>query len=138
MNLQAYALVAGFCFGLWPFFLDRSGLTGNVASAIFIGVTFLFLLPFAWLGYSSPLAKANWTMLVVAAAFSAIGLLCFNRAIIQAPEQEKGSMFLTMIMAQLSMPGIYQIMSIRPIPVSKIAGIITAIITVLLLSRKSG
>ncbi|MBU4536479.1 hypothetical protein KJ603_00380 [Patescibacteria group bacterium] len=31
-QLRFLAVIAGICFGLWPLFINRSGLTGNMAS----------------------------------------------------------------------------------------------------------
>ena len=74
-------------------------------------------------------------MLVVAAVLSAIGLLFYNGMLTQAPKEKVGSLFLTMIMVQLSVPALYQIAMSRQLTASKAAGIVSAAVAAILLAK---
>jgi drug/metabolite transporter (DMT)-like permease len=135
MDLQVRALLAGLFFGLWPLFMNRSGLKGNISSTIFIAVVLVVLLPFSWNTDFSSLRQANWVMLVSAAVLSAIGLLFYNSMLTQASKENVGALFLMMIMVQLSVPAINVMVTSQKFSASKTGGIIAAIIAVLLLNK---
>lgn len=46
-ELHVRAFLAGVFFGLWPLFMNRSGLTGNISAAVFTVGVFVIVSPFA-------------------------------------------------------------------------------------------
>ncbi|OGU30376.1 MAG: hypothetical protein A2057_11975 [Ignavibacteria bacterium GWA2_35_9] len=46
-SLEIKSIVAGILFGIWPLFLNRSGLTGNLGTFVFATIVLLCVFPFA-------------------------------------------------------------------------------------------
>lgn len=129
------AMLAGLFFGIWPLFMNRSGHTGNVSSAVFCVATFIVVLPFAVksiLG-GAPLVSANWLMVLGAGFFGALGLLAFNYMLAGATKEAVGSLFIIMVMVYVAVPALYQIIVTGGLPLTKLAGFIAAAIAAYLL-----
>ncbi len=47
-ELQFKAIVAGVFFGIWPLLMNKSGLSGNVSSAVFGLGVLMIVAPFAF------------------------------------------------------------------------------------------
>ncbi|MGE5297781.1 MAG: hypothetical protein ACM3KM_01310 [Acidobacteriaceae bacterium] len=112
--------------------MNRSGLPGSVSSAVFSGVVFLFVVPFALKGGVATL-DANWVMAIGAGVVAAVGVLQFNGMLAKAIPQNVGTLFVLMIVVQVAIPAIYQVV-MTGLTVTKAAGFLAAIVAAILLS----
>lgn len=128
------AMFAGIFFGIWPLLMNKSGMTGNVATALFTLVCCVIVVPFALNGFEDmAMQNARWSFVVGAAVFGAIGLLLFNGMLAKATSQNVATLFVIMIVAQIMVPTLYQILVGGGVTVSKGFGLIFAVIAALLL-----
>jgi hypothetical protein len=136
MDLQVRALLAGVAWGIWPLFLNKSGLNGNVSSAVYTFFVLLCVLPFALAGIgSNTLAGTKWMLVIASALFGAAGLLLFNGMLAKATSENLGTLFIMMIVVQTAIPAAYQVvMNGRP-SLSKIIGLAAAFVAAVLLSK---
>ncbi|MBI2410146.1 hypothetical protein HYV30_03865 [Candidatus Kaiserbacteria bacterium] len=132
-DLQVKAVLAGLFFGIWPLFMNKSGLQGNVSSLVFGLAATLGVMPFALQSIGFTLPSANWLMVVCAGVFGALGLLSFNGMLASAPAEKVGALFVTMIVVQIMVPAIYQIYMAGQLPMTKVAGFVLAIAAAFLL-----
>lgn len=133
INLAVRALIAGIFFGMWPLFMNRSGLNGNVASTAFTVGVLICVTPFA-LGSLGNLGKPNWKMIIGASIIGSIGLLLFNGMLAKATPQNVSAYFAVMILAQVSVPAIYNIIETGKMTTTKGFGFLLAIISGVLLA----
>jgi hypothetical protein len=133
-SLQMRSMLAGLCWGIWPFLLQRSRLTGDFSSFAFTVVILVCVAPFA-LKNVGDLSQVNWLMLIGAAICSATGLRSFNGMIEKATSQNLGSLFVLMIVVQISVPAIYDVVSNGGITVSKGIAFVLAVVVVVLLNK---
>ncbi|NTU67031.1 MAG: hypothetical protein HGB08_03870 [Candidatus Moranbacteria bacterium] len=134
-NLQVKAILAGMFFGIWPLFMNRSGLTGNVSSVMFCMAVLIGVSPFAIYSNGLSIPTANWTMVALAGFFGAIGLLSFNSMLSNATPQNVGTLFVFMIVVQIVVPALYQTIMDGNISIRKIGGYTAAITAAFLLSK---
>lgn len=132
-KLQILASFAGVCFGVWPLFMNRSGLNGNVASAAFSTFVLIGVLPFALYSSGGMLPKANWLMVVGAGIFGVLGLLSFNGMLAGASLNNVGTLFVLMTVIQIVLPALYQVTMTGELPITKLAGFVAATIAAYLL-----
>jgi hypothetical protein len=66
-ELQIKAVLAGVFFGIRPLLMNRSGLNGNVSSAVFSLACLVGTMPFALRSMGNSLMTANWP--IIAAQF---------------------------------------------------------------------
>jgi hypothetical protein len=133
-SLQIKAALAGVFFGLWPLFMNRSKMTGNVSSAFFSLIVFVCVLPFA-LGGLKSMDGINWKMVAAAGIAGAIGVLFFNGMLAKATKENVGMLFVIMIVVQTTIPAMnYAIMNGGMSP-SKIIGFVMAFTAAILLTR---
>lgn len=132
-SLAVKALIAGIFFGLWPLFMNRSGLNGNVASIAFTIGVLVCVTPFA-IGSLRGLEKTDWNMAIAASIVGAIGLLLFNVTLSKATPQNVSTYFAVMILAQVSVPAVYNIIVTGKLTASKGLGFLLAIISGVLLA----
>jgi len=134
-DLVLKSVMAGLMFGIWPLLMQRSGLSGNVSSAIFAGVAFLIVVPFAiHSGVIGAIKLAPLPMLgLVAGIFGGIGLLFLNGMLAKVSVEQVGIMFVIMILVQLMVPVLYQFAITGDYSVQKIVGVIAAFVAVILL-----
>lgn len=133
-ELQIKAILAGVCFGVWPLLMNRSGLSGNVSSAVFALGALIVVSPFALCELNSISANVIWTMAVGACVFGGIGLLLFNGMLSKATPEKVSSLFLLMIMVQIATPALYQIVQDGGLTTSKGVGFAAAILAAFLLT----
>lgn len=136
MELQIKAALAGIAFGIWPLLMNRSGLNGNFASLLFTIVILVFVAPFA-IGNVPDTSKANWPMLVGAGIISGLGLLAFNAMLTKATVQNVSSLFVIMIVVQISLPAIYDIAINGGMTATKSLGFILALGAAILLTKQT-
>jgi hypothetical protein len=106
--LQVRSLLAGLCFGIWPLLMQRSGLTGNFSSFVFTAIVLVCVTPFTF-GNVGSLTSVNWGVTVAAGIFSSIGVMSFNGMLAKATPQNVSSLFVLMIVVQVSIPAIYSV-----------------------------
>lgn len=136
-KLLLYSLVAGVCFGVWPLFANRSGLsTGNMLTLLILCVATLFVSFFAFAEpESKSMGSAKWGMVIAAGLISAVGMMFFNAMLAKAEPKEVGGLFISMVLVQTAVPVIYQVvMDKKPTDV-QICGFILAIIAVVLINK---
>ncbi len=126
-DLVIKAVLAGIFFGVWPLFMNRSGLGGNVSSAVFALIVFIMVFPFAIKSIGFSLPAGNWLMVVLAGIFGALGLLSFNGMLAGVSSERVGSLFVVMIIVQIAIPAIYQVFMTGELPVTKAMGFILAV-----------
>jgi len=137
MNKQLIllAIAAGFSFGIYPLFLNKSQLSGTVMSAIFTFLVFLCLSPFL-IGQMKPLVEANWWMLSVAAVSSAIGMFCMTRFIATSTPSVVSTLIVLMVVVQALVTSSYQIVVDKGLSLAKGAGFLCALAAIVLLNKK--
>lgn len=133
-SLEIKSIVAGILFGIWPLFLNRSGLTGNLGTFVFATIVLLCVFPFA-ANSLQDIASARWIWAVCAGIFGALGLLAFNSMVAKATPQAVGTFIVLMIIAQIAVPAIYQAIMTGGLPFSKIAGFVLAAVAAVLLLK---
>lgn len=132
-ELHLRAVLAGVFFGIWPLLMNRSGLTGNVSSAVFALGALIVVSPFALYEFSGATISVVWTMVVGACIFGGLGLLAFNGMLSKATPETVGSLFVVMIVVQVATPALYQVINGGGLTVSKAIGFAAAILAAFLL-----
>lgn len=131
-SLEIKSIIAGILFGIWPLFMNRSGLSGNLATFIFAVVVLLCVFPFA-AGSLQNIGKVHWILVITAGIIGAFGLLLFNGVLSKATPQNVGVLIVLMIIVQTIVPAVYQAIMSGGLPFTKIAGLVLAAAAFLLL-----
>lgn len=137
-NLIVKAVVAGLFFGVWPLLMNRSGMSGNVASLVFSAVVLLCVIPFALrpvMSGNAELAQASWAMAILAGVAAAVGMMVFNGMLAKATPQSVGTLFVLMILVQTTVPVVYVAVMNGGISLTKAAGFVLAAAAAFLLAR---
>jgi VIT1/CCC1 family predicted Fe2+/Mn2+ transporter len=134
-ELQTKAILAGLFFGIWPLFMNRSGLSGNVSSVIFSAAVLIGVLPFALYSSGLSIPTANWTMVTFAGIFGALGLISFNGMLANASLQNVGILFILTLVTQTTVAASYQVLMSGHLPIDKACGYVAAIAAAYLLLR---
>lgn len=133
--MELKAILAGFFFGVWPLFMNRSGLNGNVGSFAFTIVVLIFVFPFS-ITRLGEISQSHWIFVVAAGMAGGIGLLLFNDVIAKATLQNVGLFFVLMIVAQVIIPAVYQVIMTGGASFQKILGFLLAGLSIVLLLTK--
>lgn len=133
-DLQIRAVLAGVAFGIWPLLMQRSGLTGYMSAAVFAIFAFITVIPFAVHEGFHGLRAAIPVFYVGAGVVAGFGLLAFNSMLGKATGKQVGSLFLVMLLVQISIPAVYHIYRNQAFDFRKILGVALAIGAGLLLS----
>lgn len=134
-EMQVKAVIAGIFFGIWPLFMNRSGLNGNVSSLFYGAAALIGILPFALYSNGFAIPVANWTMVVCAGAFGAIGLLLFTGVLSTATPQNIGTLFVLVNVMQVVVAGTYQAYMSGHLATDKGLGYLAAALAAYLLLR---
>jgi len=134
-ELWVKAVLAGAFFGIWPLFMNRSGLSGNVSSAMFSMVAFIGVLPFALHSSGFTIPTANWTMVAIAGFCGALGLLSFNSMLAGASVQNVGTLFVLMTVVQVVVAASYLTVMSGHLSLEKAGGFVAAAVAAYLLLR---
>ncbi len=135
-NYYLTSVLAGVFFGLWPLLLNRSGFNGNFASVIFAGIGFIFILAVSILtGSMHSSSHPNWYMVVAAGIASASGVLLLNSVLAKVSPANVSTIFVLMLIVQISIPAIYQVIISGSLSFQKALGFILAAITAWLLLK---
>lgn len=126
-QLVIKALVAGVFFGLWPLFINRSGMSGSASSFVLTCVTLVFVTPVAIYNWDST-TGTNWLMVLGAGITASLGLLAFNSMLSKATPQNVGVFFVVMITMQISVPAVYTSYMMGGLTMTKLFGFLLAII----------
>ncbi|MDD5289934.1 MAG: hypothetical protein PHT40_01880 [Patescibacteria group bacterium] len=130
------AALAGILFGTYPLFINRSGLNGNVAAGFYCLMCLVVILPLALRSIdNAELAKANWVMAITASIIGAIGTLALNDFLFKTKRspEKAASLYLIMLMIQISVPAFYKCIITRQVSLAKIIGFLAAILAAFLL-----
>ena len=133
-NLLIKAILAGIFMGLWPLFMNKTGLNGNVAVVIFSALVAIVVIPFAVVDFGN-MANVRWWVLAITVILGAAGMIFFNGMLAKATPQSVGTLFVLMIIVQTSIPAIYQVIQNGGISLMKGAGFLLAIIAAILLIK---
>lgn len=133
-TLWTKAIISGIFFGVWPLLMNRSGLSGNVASLTY---TFMVLVCVLLYSLTQPfeISSAHWVYAIGAGILGTVGLLFFNDIIAKAVPQNLGLLIVLMLIAQTVPPAIYQIIQ-SGISFQKALGFLFAIVSIVLLMTK--
>ena len=91
--LYLKAILAGLCFGLWPLFMNKSGLNSVEASAALSLFLLAVVTPFLLVNGVQQLSTIRWQMALPACLFDALGLLALNSLLSSASSAQAGSAF---------------------------------------------
>ena len=126
-EIQVRAAIAGLFFGVWPLLMNRSGLSGNVSSAVFSGLVFLCVFPLSLSGLNgSILSVTSWPFALSAGIAGAVGVLAFNGGLAITTPETVGTFFVMMICVQIAVPAIYQSIVTGTLPVMRAGGFLLA------------
>jgi len=134
-ELWVKAALAGVFFGIWPLFMSRSGLSGNVSSVMFSAAALIGVLPVALYSNGVSIPTANWAMVILAGLFGALGLLSFNGMLASASAHNIGTLFVLMTVVQVAVAASYQTITSGHLSVEKAAGYAAAALAAYLLLR---
>ncbi len=134
MDPRISAVVAGIAFGAWPLLMNRSTLGGNVSAAVFAGIVFLLVLPFAFREGAGDITASMVGFATAAGVVGAIGLLAFNGMLATVTPAQVGRLFVIMILAQVAVPVIYQIIMDGGVSLKEGLGLSFALVAALLLA----
>ena len=133
------AALAGMFFGIYPLFLNRSGLTGVWPVALFSALVLTGTLSVALYGDSATLQTIGlfgWAMLLSAGIFGTFGMLAFCKMIAEALPKDIGMLIALMTIVQIAVAAIYQaVMSGGQMSIDKIGGYVAAGVAAYLLLR---
>lgn len=135
-DLQLKAALAGALLGLWPLFMNRSGLSGTFGAVVVTALSLAVILPAVWTEREAGLASlpaAQWWAVLAAGLASGLGLLVFNSLIASASPAVIGGLFLLMLIVQASVPAIYAMVVGGP-TVRRALGLVAAGLAIVLLS----
>jgi len=130
--LQIQFILAGLCFGAWPLFMNKSGLSGILSSLTITVIIVILTLPLA-LGEFKNITNANWVMISIAGFFATAGMIFFNKGLFRATPENISQLVIIMAIIQIAVPAIYKIV-ISGVTLKQIFGFMTAIITIILLN----
>lgn len=127
------ALVSGFFFGLWPLIMKRSGLDGFTSALLFELVALLTVMPFS-IHSGITIANTKWWFGVTAGVVAGFGLVIFTSALAKATQFEVAKVFLIMLAIQAAVPALYSVIINNGLNIRTGFGLVTAILTVILLA----
>jgi hypothetical protein len=131
INLKAVA--AGICFGIWPLFMNKSGLNSAEASAALSLFLLAVVSPFLLVNGLPQLSAVRWEMALPACVFDALGLLALNSLMSSASSAEAGRAFVIVTVVQVAIPAIYLAVLAGGLTLKTVFGLAAAFIAVLLL-----
>jgi hypothetical protein len=105
--LYLKAILAGLCFGVWPLFMNKSGLNSVEASAALSLFLLAIATPFLLVNGVQQLSTIRWQMALPACLFDALGLLALNSLLSSASSAQAGSAFVIVTVVQVAVPAAY-------------------------------
>ena len=135
MNVWVLAFVAGACFAGWPLCMNKSGLNGFVAAAVFSTATFLGVVPLALKSNGFTMPTASWWAVVGAGAFGIVGLLSFTTILSRVSPRDLSPYLLIVGMVQVTINAIHHAYHNQGMPADKICACIAACVVTYVLAR---
>jgi len=133
-SLQLNALLAGLFLGLWPLFMNRSGLSGNASALAFSGLVAVFVAYFGIRDFSQS-SDVKWIFVICAGLFGAVGVMCFNGMLAKATPKDVSTLFVLMIVVQTAIPALYQVVMNSGLTLNKAVGFVLAACAAVLLTK---
>jgi hypothetical protein len=134
-HLSGRAILTGIFFGIWPLLMNRSGLSGNVASLVLVVVMLGCILPFSIGNLGSIISPdIKWTFAIGASFFGATGILLLNNILAMATPQRVSLLLVLTFVLQMVVPAVYHIIVTSGVTVTKGAGFAFAIAAAILLT----
>jgi hypothetical protein len=134
-HLSGRAILTGIFFGIWPLLMNRSGLSGNVASLVLVVVMLGCILPFSVGNLGSIISPdIKWTFAIGASFFGAAGILLLNNILAMATPQRVSLLLVLTFVLQLVVPAVYHVIVTSGVTVTKGAGFAFAIAAAILLT----
>jgi drug/metabolite transporter (DMT)-like permease len=128
-------IIAGLLFGMWPLIYNRSGLSGNPGTLLFVAFMLVIIVPYVVFKKEVPSTPTiGWLIVFFASVVSAMGLFFFTDAIGRVPPQKASSLFVLMIVVQIMVPAIYEVLLKQSVSIKHAAGFICAILAAILLA----
>jgi hypothetical protein len=134
-HLSGRAILTGIFFGIWPLLMNRSGLSGNVASLVLVVVMLGCILPFSVGNLGSIISPdIKWTFAIGASFFGAAGILLLNNILAMATPQRVSLLLVLTFVLQMVVPAVYHVIVTSGVTVTKGAGFAFAIAAAILLT----
>jgi hypothetical protein len=131
--LYLKAIVSGICFGLWPLFMNKSGLNSAEASAALSLFLLAVVSPFLLVNGIPQFSVVKWQMTVPACVFDALGLLALNSLLASASSVQTGSALVIVTVVQVAIPAAYLAVLAGGLTLRSAIGLVAAVIAVYLL-----
>jgi hypothetical protein len=131
--LYSKAILAGLCFGVWPLFMNKSGLNSVEASAALSLFLLAIATPFLLVNGVQQLSTIRWQMALPACLFDALGLLALNSLLSSASSAQAGSGVVIVTVVQVAVPAAYLAMLAGGLTPRSGMGLVAAAIAVYLL-----
>jgi len=134
-HLSVRAMLTGIFFGIWPLLMNRSGLSGNVSSLVFVVVMLGCILPFSVGNLGSIISPdIKWTFAIGASFFGAAGILLLNNILAMTTPQRVSLLLVLTFVLQMVVPAVYHVIVTGGLTVTKGAGFAFAITAAILLT----
>lgn len=137
-TLVVLTCISGIFFGVWPLFMNKSGLPGHISPSVFSTIGLAMVLPMALRGLSKvAFVNANWGMAIGAGISGGLGMIFFSRMLAEAKNDAPRAAMLIALMTviQVTVAALYKIALTRAITPSQAIGFMTAALTAFLLLR---
>ena len=132
---QVQATLAGILFGVYPLFLNRTNLKGNIMGATFSLIASILIIPFA-IGQAKYLAQTNWWMMIAACLTSAIAMLSMTGFLASSNKESVSLLIILMVVTQAIVAAINQIIQDQKISPKMLVGFSFAVAAIILLNKK--
>lgn len=136
-NVLLYCILTAFCFGIWPIIMKNSGLKPGIGAFILTAITLMIVfVPFInemKIGAGQNLTSKALKLGLLVGLLNGLGIIFFQKAIVAAEDMSKS--YIIILVSELPIVAISSIILLNePFTIKKIAGLITAAITILLLA----
>ncbi len=134
MSMEFRMILAGILFGVWPIAMNRSGLSGNTATAIYGLVAVTIVVLFTAKDFNTlSVSGVNWPMIILAGCCGGFGLILFGEAMTSAPKERLAFLFVSMTVVQLATPVLFHLIVTQSLTVKQGFGLAAAFFAAVLL-----
>lgn len=99
MDNYLKALLAGIFFGIYPLFMNKSGLHGSATAFAFGIGLFLLAAPFAFMS-SSNAADIKWPLVIFFVILACTGVLMYTSAIASVDKKDVSTLIMLLVISQ--------------------------------------
>jgi hypothetical protein len=131
--IDVKAVASGICFGLWPLFMNKSGLNSAEASAALSLFLLAVVSPYLLVNGLPSFSAVRWEMALPACLFDALGLLALNSLLSNASSAEAGRAFVIVTVVQVAVPAVYLAVLNGGLTLKTVFGLAAAVTAVFLL-----